>query len=102
MEKPASPLVEHLKEYAWAVLMIDLIIGVCALVLARHIGIGPAARVFVGLATLVTVVIGGIVLLNVVLLQSYERWEKRASRRRPSGASGAAPGDLRPPGAPGR
>jgi hypothetical protein len=80
MEKPVNPRSEHLKEIAWAVLIIDVISGLCALLLIQHIGPGTAAWVFAGFAGLVTAVIGGIVLANLVLAWLYGRWERRMDR----------------------
>jgi hypothetical protein len=77
MEKPVDPRGEYVKEIAWAILMIDVIIGLCALLVSRHVGMGTAARVCAGFAALVTVVFGGILLVNLILVWLYGRWERR-------------------------
>lgn len=80
MERPANPRNEHLKEIAWAVLVIDVAIGVCALFLAPDVGMRAAAWMFVGFAGLVTTLIGGLLAANLVGVWVYERWERRIER----------------------
>ncbi len=80
MERHVNPLSEYLKEIAWAVLIVDVIIGLCALLLAPRIGVATAAWVCAGFAAVVTCVVGGIVLVNVTLAWLYGRWERRMDR----------------------
>lgn len=82
MERPARPAVDHLKEVAWAVFMIDLVLLLLGLFLVPHLGAGLALGVFGVLMASVTLLIGGLALLNVGWVVLHERWERRSGRDR--------------------
>lgn len=42
MARPVDPRGEYVEEIAWAIVVIDVIIALCALFLAPHVGAGTA------------------------------------------------------------
>lgn len=77
MERASHPIVDHLKEVAWGVLMIDLVFGLMALLFLPHLGSGLTFAVFGTLAFMVTVLIVGLALTNVAWVLVRERRARR-------------------------
>lgn len=80
MERTRNPTAEHVKEVAWAVAMIDLILVLLAVGMGAHLGRAVALWFFLGVAAVVTLVIGGLLLLNLVGVWLYTAWERRRRR----------------------
>lgn len=80
MERSRSPTAEHVKEVAWAVAMIDLILVLLGVGLGAHLGRATALWIFLGVAAVMTAVVGGLLLLNLAAVRLYTAWERRRRR----------------------
>jgi hypothetical protein len=79
---PCSPAREHVKEIAWAVLLIDVIILLIGVAVSVKTS-ATAMWFFGGIAALATAFIGGLLGLNLLGVWLYGRWERRHSGRTP-------------------
>ncbi|HEX8395244.1 MAG TPA: hypothetical protein VF665_23045 [Longimicrobium sp.] len=82
-----SALREDLKELAWAVLLVDLVVGLTAVLMASYLGPQTALLIGGGFAALITLTIGTIAAGNLLVIALV-----RAVRRRQSKAVTMDPG----------
>ncbi len=59
---------DYLKEVGWAMFLIYLFLGIIALLGGRYLEYGTAAWVCLGLAVLVTLIIGSIIAGNLICI----------------------------------
>ena len=78
MERLSRPAIDHLKEIGWGIFMIDLVFVMLALLFWSHFGTALTLLVFGSLAAAVTLLIGGIAVVNVMLVWLYDRWRRRS------------------------
>lgn len=81
MERAAHPAMDHLKEVAWGILIIDLVLGLMAVLFLPHLGSGLSLGVFGALAVMVTLLICGLAVANVLWVLFRERWDRRAGHK---------------------
>jgi hypothetical protein len=76
MGKLARETLEHLKDVAWAVFLLYLVLAGLALIFGREVGYATMAWICLGFALLITVVfaaISAVNLVGVVLYRAFKR-----------------------------
>jgi uncharacterized integral membrane protein len=76
-----SARLAEVKEVAWAILLIDVMLVLTGLIVSLRYR-SWAFWVFVGLAALTTVYIGGTLLVNMAYVRVEEWWRRRLQKRR--------------------
>jgi hypothetical protein len=78
MERSSRPASAYLKEVAWAVFMLNLIIFLMGLLFARHLGIVPTLWLVGVLMSGTTLFLGGMAVLNVLLVSIVDLVRSRS------------------------